>query len=63
MTGTAYLQIDRGRGVNADLTLMKLRAAVLASDVLAVAAKDLKHSEKGTVGPKVEAAPFQKVGY
>ena len=61
VTGTAYLHIDRGRGVTADLTLIKLRAAFLVSDVLSVAAKESKHGEKGAVGPTVEAAPFQKV--
>ncbi|CAM9750441.1 unnamed protein product, partial [Scytosiphon promiscuus] len=35
VTGTAYLHIDRGRGASADLSLMKLRAAVLASSALA----------------------------
>ncbi|CAM9634123.1 unnamed protein product, partial [Pylaiella littoralis] len=34
VTGTAYLHIDRGRGASADLGLINLRAAVLASDAL-----------------------------
>lgn len=61
VTGVAYLHIDRGRGVTADLILIKLRAAVLASEAMVVATKDSKPSEKTTIGPVVEAAPFQKV--
>ena len=61
VTGTGYLHIDRARGGTADLTLMKLRAAVFASDALTAAAKDSKPSEKSAAGPMVEAAPFQKL--
>lgn len=64
MTGTAYLHIDRGRGASADLTLVKLRAAVLASDALS-SAKDKEGGGKqigeAAAGPTVEVAPFQKV--
>lgn len=62
MTGTAYLYIDRGRGFTADLSLIKLRSAVLASEFMAGVSKDRKTVEKGAIGPMVEAAPFQKVG-
>ncbi len=74
VTGTAYLHIDRGRGASADLTLMKLRAAVLASDALASPSSskdkegggkqggDAGGSASAAAGPTVEVAPFQKVG-
>lgn len=77
VTGTAYIHIDRGGGASADLSLMKLRAAVLGSDALAPAArsasskdKDAGGKQSGSAGnasgaaggPTVEAAPFQKVG-
>lgn len=74
VTGTAYIHIDRGRGASADLSLMELRAAVLASDALAPAAaarsasSSSKDKDAGSAsaapaaGPTVEAAPFQKVG-
>lgn len=66
MTSTAYLLINRGRGLSADLSLIKLRTAVLACEVMAgTAAKDGKSGEKiadaAAAGPMVVAAPFQKV--
>lgn len=75
VTGTAYLHMDRGRGASADLSLINLRAAVLASDALTPAKdKDGGGKQSGdtgntsaaaavsaAVGPTVEAAPFQKV--
>lgn len=62
VTGTAYLRIDRGRGgVAADLSLMKLRAAIVASNEFVVAKPDKTTDKNGALTPVVEAAPFQKL--
>lgn len=63
VTGAGYLRVDRGRGVTADLRLIKLRAAVLASEAFVgpPASSKEKSLEKVDLSPVVEAAPFQKV--
>lgn len=53
VTGTAYLHVDRGRGASADLSVINLRAAVLASDTLTPAtgsASSSKDKDKDGIG-------------
>ncbi|CAM9692387.1 unnamed protein product, partial [Sphacelaria rigidula] len=62
VTSTAYIRIDRGRGgVAADLSLMKLRAAITASSAFSTGKPEKPTEKKGPPGPTVEPAPFQKL--